>query len=86
MYFTKEGKQKLAKSGEPGKKKLLALLVDGRNPSMIYVDVADLSKFTQPVGFYEKNDAERIAQGIKRPAKPEAKARPTPKDLSPSLP
>ena len=73
LYFTKEGKQKLAKSGEPGKKKLLGTLLDGRDTSTFYVDVADLSKFVQPVGFYAKKDAERIVQGIKPPAVPAAK-------------
>ena len=64
LYFTEEGKRKLAKSGEPGKKKLLALLLDGRNPSAFYVDVADVSNFSQPVGFYEKKDAEDMVAGI----------------------
>lgn len=76
LYLTNEGKEKLKRAGEPGKKKLLATLIDGRNASTMYVDVADLSKFVQPVGMYERPDAERLAAGIKRPAAPapEAKA------------
>lgn len=78
VYLSPEGKQKLARAGEPGTKKLLALLVDGRNTSTLYVDVADLSRFIVPVGFYEKSDAERItegiAAGIKRLVVPDTKA------------
>ena len=63
LYFTKEAKEKLVKAGQPGKNQLLALLIDGRNTSTMYVNVADLSKFSQTVGSYEKPDAEGIAEG-----------------------
>ena len=64
LYLTKEGQQKLAKSGKPGTKQLLALLVDGRNTSTFYVDVADLTNFAQGVGYYELKDAEGLAAQI----------------------
>jgi acetyl esterase/lipase len=64
LHFTKEGQQKLVKSGEPGKSKLLALLINGSNTSTSYLDVADIAKYVQDVGIYEKPDAEGIAAGI----------------------
>ena len=64
LYLTKVGKQKLAKSGKPGTKQLLALLVDGRNTSTFYVDVADLTNFAHGVGYYELKDAEGLAAEI----------------------
>ena len=64
LNLTKEGKQKLAKSGKPGTKQSLALLVDGQCTSSFFVDVADLTTFVHPVGFYEQKEADELAAGI----------------------
>jgi hypothetical protein len=64
LHFTEEAKQKLAKTGKPGTKQSLALLLDGRCTSSFFVDVADLSNFAQPVGCYEKAVAERMVAGF----------------------
>jgi dipeptidyl aminopeptidase/acylaminoacyl peptidase len=60
LYLTNEGKQKLARTGVPGKSKLLASVVDGnRDGGAFYVDVKDLSDFSYLIGFHEQADAER---------------------------
>jgi WD40 repeat protein len=64
LYLTQEGKQKLTKAGMPGTKQLLALLLDGRDTSISYVDVADLSKFSQSVAYREQKEAEELVAEI----------------------
>lgn len=84
LYLTEDGKKKLARAGEPGKKKLLVTVMDGRDGSAFYVDVADLSKFVQPVGYYYKDQAERLVAGINRPVEPAPKgADPAPQPQTP---
>lgn len=65
MKLTKEGKQKLEQTGEPGKSRLLACVIDGvRDGSAFYVDVKDLSKFSYMLGLYGQQDAEKLVAGI----------------------
>lgn len=70
MYLTKEGKQNLGRSGESGKKKVLVTVLDGREGSAFYVDVANLKNFVQPIGFFQKDQAEQLVNKINKSLPP----------------
>jgi len=66
LYLTEAGKRKLAKSGRPGAKQLLVLLLDGQDSGGAYwVNVADLGSFVPWTGGREKAAAEKLLKGIR---------------------
>lgn len=74
LYLTKEGKEKLARACEPGKKKVLVSVIDGRQGgSADCVDAARIPDLVPSLGYYHIGYSAQLVNRINRPVEAAAK-------------